>query len=555
MLVSTVLQGRSDQAFPTFTPLELDRLRAFGPVRRFQAGEQLIKAAAPGHGIIVVLSGEVGTVAITASESRFIFRHGAGSFTGELAQLSGRPSLVEATANADGEAIMIPPEGLRAALVAEATLGERIMRAMILRRVTLLETGSGGPVIIGPADDPDVLRLEGFLVRNGHPRQRLDRRTDIDALALAQRSGSDAIGLPIVICPDGTLLHNPTEAELARCLGIVAPLDPDKLYDLTVVGAGPAGLATAVYAASEGLSVLVLDCRWFGGQAGASARIENFLGFPTGISGQALMARAHNQARKFGAELAIPVEAASLAQHPDGGLAIALTNAEQVRSRSVVIACGARYRRLGLAAVTDYEASSVHYWASPLEARLCAGQDVLLVGGGNSAGQAAAYLADQCARVTMLIRGESLESSMSRYLIARLKGLRNFELMTGAEIVGLDGEEGRLNGVRLLHAANGCDHRLDVRHLFLFIGAEPNTDWLAGSGVDLDPKGFVLTGSQASGAHPLETSVPGVFAIGDLRSGSTKRVAAAAGEGAHVAAGIHNYLAAQLQPARYQTQA
>jgi thioredoxin reductase (NADPH) len=340
-------------------------------------------------------------------------------------------------------------------------------------------------------------------------------------------------------------LRNPGEDELARCLGWVGPIDPDRLYDVAVVGAGPAGLATAVYAASEGLSVIVLDCRAFGGQAGASARIENYLGFPTGISGIALMARAYNQAQKFGAEMAIPDEATSLAAHDgsDGPFTLNLKNAERVRARAVVLATGARYRRLDCATLDALEASSVHYWASPIEAKLCASQEVALVGAGNSAGQAVVYLASQGVKVWMLVRRQ-LEATMSRYLIDRIRGLPNVEVVTGATVSGVEGRDGMLDAVRWRVGATGGESRHPIKHLFLFIGADPNTDWLAGSGVALDAKGFVRTGEHAgAGLHPLETTRRGVFAIGDVRANSVKRVAAAVGEGAQVVAALHAFLA------------
>jgi thioredoxin reductase (NADPH) len=312
---------------------------------------------------------------------------------------------------------------------------------------------------------------------------------------------------------------------------------------VAVVGAGPAGLATAVYAASEGLSVLVLDCRAFGGQAGASARIENYLGFPTGISGMALMARAYNQAQKFGAEMAVPAEVAALASAGDGGrFVLRLSNDERVGARAVVIASGARYRRLDVANLEAFEAASVHYWASPLEARLCAAQEVALVGAGNSAGQAVVYLASQAAKVWLLVRGRDLAASMSRYLVDRIASLPNVEVVTQAQVSGLEGRDGMLEAVRWRQGASCEEVRRPVRHLFLFIGAQPNTDWLSGSGVALDPKGFVATGADADRAA-LETSRRGVFAIGDVRAGSVKRVAAAVGEGAQVVAALHGFLA------------
>jgi thioredoxin reductase (NADPH) len=541
---STTIETRASQAFPVLAAAEVERLKAFGAIRTYQGGDYLVRAGESGHGLSVILSGEVRVLrhdaAREASESSLITTYHAGSFLGELAQLSGRPTLIDALASRTVEAVVIPPDRLRALLVAEAELGERIMRALILRRVGLLEAGSGGPLIVGSEDDPDVRRLQVFLMRNGHPVERLD---PANAGELAGRIDLGDGALPVVLCPDGSVLRNPSESQLARQLGLVAPLQADKLYDLAIVGAGPAGLAAAVYAASEGLSTLVLDCRSYGGQAGASSRIENYLGFPTGISGGALMARAHNQARKFGAEIAIPDEAASLSPHPEGGFAVALANAEQARACAVVIAAGARYRRLNVAGLDDYEAECVHYWASPLEGRLCAGQQVVLVGGGNSAGQAAVYLAGQVGRLTIMIRGPGLEASMSRYLIDRITGLPNVDLVANADVEALDGEANKLSCVRWRDRRSGDVHELPATHVFLFIGADPNTDWLTGSGVGLDENGFIRTGPKAGGRHALETSVGGVFAIGDVRSGSVKRVAAAVGEGAQVIAAVHQYLA------------
>jgi thioredoxin reductase (NADPH) len=441
------------------------------------------------------------------------------------------------------EAVIIPPERLRALLVAEAELGELIMRALILRRVGLIETGTGGPILVGRAGDADLLRLETYLSRNGHPHQRLDPESDSDARALVERFHVAPEELPIVLCPDGRLLRKPTEHCLARCLGLVGPIDSDRLFDVAVIGAGPAGLATAVYAASEGLSVLVLDCRAFGGQAGASARIENYLGFPTGISGMALMGRAFNQARKFGVEMAIPDEAVKLECDDGGGRRLSLANGERIRARAVVLATGARYRRPAVFGLEDFEGSSVHYWASPLEAKLVAGQEVALVGGGNSAGQAVVFLASHARRVTLIAR-RPLGETMSAYLVERIAGLPNVELVVGAEVSGLEGSDRALDSVRWRVRGAEAECRRDCSHLFLFIGADPNTDWLRGSGLKLDPSGFILTGPEArAGCLPLETSRPGVFAIGDVRAGSVKRVAAAVGDGAQVVAALHAYLA------------
>jgi thioredoxin reductase (NADPH) len=541
----SIIDTRRYQMFPTLEPVEIERVRRFGEVRSYREGEALARIGQEGHGLTVILSGEVEITQRSELGHRLpIVTHGPGGFMGELAQLSGRPFLVDAYARGPVEALVIRPEQLRALLVAEAELGERIMRALILRRIGLLETGSGGPVIVGRAGSGDVLRLEGFLARNGHPRVRLDPETDPEAKALIERFHVDPGQLPIVLCPGGQLLRNPTESELARCIGLVGPIDPNRTFDVAVVGAGPAGLAAAVYAASEGLSTLVLESRAFGGQAGASARIENYLGFPTGITGMALMGRAYSQAQKFGVEMAIPDEVGALeapGERADGRFALTLANAERISARSVVIASGARYRRPDVGNLGAIEASSVHYWASPLEGRLVAGQEVALIGGGNSAGQAAVYLATQARKVWLLIRGPDLKASMSRYLIDRIAALSNVQLVTRVHITAIEAAEGTLEAIRWRRGESRTEERLPIRHLFLFIGAEPNTQWLAGSGVMLDPKGFVLTGG--AGRHGLETSRHGVFAIGDVRSGSVKRVAGAVGEGAQVVAALHAYLA------------
>jgi thioredoxin reductase (NADPH) len=543
----SIVDARREQMFPTLETAELERVRRFGDVRAYAAGEALGRVGEPGHGLTVVLAGHVEITRQAVSGRREpIVTHGPGSFLGELAQLSGRPMLVDAHAKDAVAALIIAPERLRALLVAEAELGERIMRALILRRVGLLRTGAGGPVIVGRPQNGDVLRLEGFLSRNGHPHQHLDPETDPDAKALIDRFQVDPGQLPIVLCPGGQLLRNPSDSELARCIGLVGPIDPGRLYDVAVVGAGPAGLATAVYAASEGLSTIVLDCRAFGGQAGASARIENYLGFPTGISGMALMARAYNQAQKFGVDMAIPDEVRRLELMSDEKThrkVLTLANGERVHARAIVIASGARYRRLDVANVERCEASSVHYWASPLERKLCAGQEVALVGGGNSAGQAVVYLAGQVARVWLLIRGPDIAANMSRYLVDRIAGLRNVTLLTRTRVTGVEANDGALEAIRWRQDASMEEVRHPIRHLFLFIGADPNTDWLSEAGVALDAKGFVATGHDAgSDRRPLETSLTGVFAIGDVRSGSVKRVAAAVGEGAQVVAALHAYL-------------
>ncbi|MEQ1954042.1 FAD-dependent oxidoreductase [Mesorhizobium yinganensis] len=535
--------ARYDQMFPVLEPRDIERLMRFGTNVTYDAGTRLVTTGGLAPGFVLLLSGEIEVSQRTAlGQRQAIVTYGAGQFTGELAQLSDRPSLVDVDVIQDTSAFLIAPDRLRDVLVQEAALGERIMRALILRRTNLLELSAGGPVILGRSDSADVLRLQGFLRRSVQPHRVLDLNRDPDAAALVERFHIDVHHLPIVLCPSGKILRNPGENELARCLGLVRRTDDNKLYDVAIVGSGPAGLAAAVYAASEGLSTIVLDCRAFGGQAGASSRIENYLGFPTGISGLALMARAYNQAQKFGVEMAIPDEVRCLGLEQDGAsptFRLEVGDGNRVRAQTVVIASGARYRRLNLANIAQFEGASVHYWASPIEARLCEGKEVALVGAGNSAGQAAVYLASQVAKVWLLVRGACLASSMSSYLIERIQAQPNIKVVLRTEVTELLGDEG-LTDVSWRNADTGEQTRRPIGHLFLLVGADPNTDWLADCGVAVDPKGFVTTG--ANGRHALETSLPGTFAIGDVRAGSIKRVASAVGEGAQVVAAIHEYL-------------
>jgi thioredoxin reductase (NADPH) len=536
-----MLETRREQVLPHLTDDELARLSRFGEPRTYRAGEKVASVGDVGPGLLLITSGKLEVSRHEGGQVAHIVTHERGSFQGELAQLSGRPQLVDAVALTDVEAVAIPPDRLRALLIAEAGLGERIMRALILRRVGLIETGAG-PIVIGDESNGDVLRLTNFLRRNGHPFRNLDPANDGCARTLVERFEVTPEELPIVLCPGGQLLRNPSEDQLARCVGLVGALDPDRLYDVVVIGAGPAGLATSVYAASEGLSVLTIDCRSFGGQAGASARIENYLGFPTGISGMALMGRAFSQAQKFGVEIAIPDEAVKLDCGNDP-CRIQLATGERVQARAIVIATGARYRRLAVADLEQYEGASVHYWASPLEADLCAGQEVALVGGGNSAGQATVFLAGRARRVTLIAR-RPLEQTMSQYLVERIRAQPNVDVVIGCEIAALDGAGDKLKSVSWRDRQSGAESRRDVRYLFSFIGAEPNTDWLQHSGIKLDGRGFILTDEEVGDDRlPLETSRRGVFAVGDVRASSVKRVAASVGDGAQVVAAIHKYIA------------
>ena len=546
---------RHEQTFPELTPQEIARMRRFGDIVRYKDGDKLFETGKPGPGMFVLLSGHVAIVQRDGfGHITPVIDQGPGQFLAEIGQLSGRVALVDGLAEGDVETLLIPPDKLRALLVAEADLGERVMRALILRRVNLIQGGVGGPVLIGPSNSPGVARLQSFLTRNGFPHHLLDPATDHDAAELIVRYSPSSSDWPLAVIADGTVLRNPGETELARALGMIGGTAGKKIYDVAIVGCGPAGLATAVYAASEGLSVAVLDTRAYGGQAGASARIENYLGFPTGISGQALAGRAFSQAQKFGAEIMIPVSAKSLdCSRSDGAFKLTLDSDASLRARSIVLASGARYRRPEIENLDKFEGRGVWYWASPVEARLCAEQEVALVGGGNSAGQAAVFLSGHARKVHMIIRGGGLGASMSRYLIERIEATPNIELMFNTEVVGLEGEQG-LERVRWRSRLSPEESTFDIRNLFLFVGADPATSWLDGCGVTVDRGGFVVTGAQSEQnqgrlVSTLETSVPGVFAVGDVRSGSVKRVGGAIGEGAQVVAALHGFLGDAAKPA------
>jgi len=544
------LANRQYQMFPQLTDAEIARISRFGSPRRYARGERLIAAGEPAPGMFVVLKG---TVSLSQRDGLGhvtpLWTRGRGQFLGEVSTLSGRHALVDAYAKEDVDALLVPPEQLRALIIAEADLGERIVRALILRRVGLIEAGASGPVLIGDPQSPDVLRLQTFLKRNGYPHQVVDPNHDDPAAAMLEQYGA-TVGAVLAVCPNGSVLLNPSEEALARCLGMLDVALHDELFDVVVVGAGPAGLATAVYAASEGLRVVVLDCRSFGGQAGASARIENYLGFPTGISGQALSGRAYIQAQKFGAEVLIPAKAAALdcaRAASDGESTVRLGDGHKLRSRTVVIASGARYRRPEVPRLAEFEGRGVWYWASALEAKMCSGTEVVLVGGGNSAGQAAVFLSEHASKVHVLVRGPGVAASMSRYLIDRIDATPNIEIHPHTQLTQLHGElPDGLTAVTWRNSRKVLEEQRPMRHVFLFVGADPETDWLNSCGVALDSHGFVLTGNACSSVAPgvtsLESSVPGVFAVGDVRSGSVKRVGAAIGEGAAVVALIHRYL-------------
>ena len=553
----SLIDERQHQMFPVLSPTHVETMKRFasGEARYFEPGSQVFDVGDVGTPTWLVLDGSLTVVRRDGlGREKPITTQGAGQFTGEVSQLAGRPSLAAATAGPAGcTAVPLDAPHLRALAIGSAEVGELLMRALILRRVGLIQEGAAGSVLVGRPGEAELVRLEGLLSRNGYPYTTLDSTNDEEGRSLVERLGVLPDELPLLVCPIGTVLKRPSNGEAATCLGMLPTLNPATIYDVAIVGAGPAGLATAVYAASEGLSVLVLDQRAMGGQAGASARIENYLGFPTGISGLALAGRAYNQAQKFGAELAIPLEVRRLECGGSDDLSpqplrLHLANDEVVRARTVVVASGARYRRPEIQNLSTFEGAGISYWASPVEARMCAGEEVALVGGGNSAGQAVAFLAPKVAKLHLIIRGKGLEASMSRYLIERIASLPNVELHTHTEVNALEGDRTQgLNGVVFRNRDTGALKTLPIRHLFLFIGADPNGDWLDGC-VTTDPQGFIITGPQAGNdanqpALPLETNRGGVFAIGDVRAGSTKRVAAAVGEGAAVVSQIHAYLA------------
>jgi thioredoxin reductase (NADPH) len=581
---NAALASRFHQMFPVLSETEIDHVRRFGEVRRFAAGELLFHAGEAVPGMYVILSGRIAIVprdalGQTVPVAAFAQLIGApleemtevvpGEVIADIGQLSGRPdlSVIDARAIGDVEAIVVPTERLRALLVTEAELGERILRALILRRVALIELGFGGPVLVGALKSPDVTRLSHFLERNAIPFRVVDPDEDRDASALLARlAPAPAAGeLPFAILPDGTVLKNPTKQELARALGLVATSLRSEPYDVVIVGAGPAGLATAVYGASEGLAVLVLEAFAFGGQAGASARIENYLGFPTGVSGQALMARAFTQAQKFGAEFSLSTEVTRLdctseRSGPDPVHILELADRRRVRARAVVVATGARYRRPEIPNLAQFEGRGVSYWASPVEARLCRNEDVALVGGGNSAGQAAVFLASHARHVRVLVRGPGLSNTMSRYLIERIAGSPNIAVLDETEVVELLGTTDQgLQGVRWRNRRTGAEEQHAIAHLFVFTGADPAAAWLNGSGIPIDEKGFIRAGADVRSTQrsplPLETGVEGVFAVGDVRCGSVKRVGAAIGEGAAVVAQLHTFLAGRDPTATSATRA
>ena len=543
---------RAEQMFPRLTAAQIERISAVGRRRQVRAGEVLFELGEQNTRFYVVVDGAVEIVRPMGEREEPIVVHGPGQFTGEINMLSARRSLVRGRTKAEGTLVELDRDDLRGLVARDSELSEILMRAFILRRVALITEGHNDMVLLGSRHSADTLRLKEFLIRNGQPFNYQDVETEPEVQALLDRFHVGVNEVPVIVCEGGHVLRNPSNEAMATALGLARDLDPRDLRDVVIVGGGPAGLAAAVYAASEGLDVLVVESTAPGGQAGTSSRIENYLGFPTGISGLELAGRAQNQAEKFGAELVIGRTVARLNcdRRP---YQIFLSDGEVVQTRTIVIASGARYRRLALPELPRFEGAGIFYSATHMEGQMCRGEEIVIVGGGNSAGQAAVFLSQLASHVHMLVRGPGLADSMSRYLIQRIEATPNITLRTRTQVDGLEGD-GRLERIRWRHVERGETETRPIRNLFLMTGADPNTSWLKGC-VALDPDGFVKTGvdlqpeelAEASWSltrRPLlmETSIPGVFAVGDARSASVKRVASAVGEGSICVQLIHRVL-------------
>ena len=541
--------NRTAQTFPALSDEMAARVAAFGIEEALAAGTYVFRRGERGVDFFLVRKGSIEISAFDdAGEAKIIHTHLPRQFTGELDLFNDRQILVSGRAGADTRVVRIKRPDFRRLVTAEPDIAEIIMRAFILRRVGLIRYGQGGVTVVGSRHGGDTLRIERFLLRNGYPHRLLDTDRDEEAQGFLDCFELTPAELPVVVTPDHTVFRNPANAELADALGLTETIDPAFTYDLVVVGAGPAGLAAAVYGASEGLSTIVIEAMAPGGQAGTSSKIENYLGFPTGISGQALAGRAQIQAQKFGARLAISRPAVAVAQN-GGGYHLTLEGGTTVTSRAVVIATGARYRKLDVANYDKYEGQGIHYAATAMEAQLCTNEEVCVVGGGNSAGQAAIYLSRHARHVYMLVRSNGLAASMSDYLIQRIDASPHITLICETEITALEGEHLLQEVTWTNRARDGSDTRR-IGNVFVMIGAVPNTDWLDGC-VDLDAKGFVLTGVDAADEKrlgvmsPYCTSRHGIFAVGDVRAGSVKRVASGVGEGSVVVQAIHRFLSPQ----------
>jgi thioredoxin reductase (NADPH) len=504
------LEARRHFIFAPLGERDIARLERFGERRRFHDGERLFELGKPSAGMYVVLSGSVAAFRRDPLAGKVLLgKRGPGFVLAELGHLWGHRAPFEGVAEGEVEALLVPPDGLRRLMVTEVELGTRLLELLVLRRKALAALGLAGPILVAPRIHPRLHRLQEYLLRTGYPHSVRDPDSEPDAATLIERHGCRPEDLPLVVCPDGSVLKNPGDIALGRYLDVLPNSVRQRGYDVAVVGAGPAGLSAAVYAASEGLSVLVIDARGFGGQAGASARIENYFGFPMGLTGQELTGLGFTQAVKFGTEFAIPAQAVRLtcpsADAAPAPLGLELDDGRRVSARAVVLASGARYRRPDLPGIETFEGRGVSYWASPIEAHHCRGQDVVLVGGGNSAGQAAVFLSEHAARVLVLVRGKGLSESMSRYLVDRIAATPNIHVEARTELSGLQADEdGELACACWRHRDTGVEHRQPVGHVFLFVGADPATEWLRECQVALDAKG-----SSRPGPTSLETTWPG----------------------------------------------
>jgi thioredoxin reductase (NADPH) len=546
-----LIRAHVEQIFPKLTPAQIRRIAAHGHMRAMKRGEVLYEQGHSTAPFFVVVSGGLEVVRPSFPIETLVTVYESGQFTGEVGTLSGRRTMFRVRATEPGKVIELDRQHMLALMQSDAELGEILTRAFILRRVELVAAGVGDVVLIGSTHSADTLRIKEFLMRNGHPYSYIDLERDPDVQNLLDSFHLAASEIPVVICRGKVVLRNPTKQQIADCLGFNESIDQTHVRDLVVIGAGPSGLAAAVYGASEGLDVLMLETSSPGGQAGSSSKIENYLGFPTGISGQELAARAYHQAQKFGAEMLIAKGTRLVCESKP--YVVEVENGARIPASTVVIATGVEYRRPPLENLSRFEGAGVYYGATFVEAQLCGGAEVIVVGGGNSAGQAAVFLAETTKRVHMLVRSAGLAESMSRYLIRRIEETATIVLRPYTEIVALEGGD-HLEFVRWRNNKTGQTEEHEISHVFVMTGADPNTHWLDGC-VALDPKGFLKTGPDLSPEnlsaagwplarqpHLLETSLPGVFAVGDLRGGSIKRVASAVGEGSIAISFVHKVL-------------
>jgi thioredoxin reductase (NADPH) len=544
-------RARIEHIFPKLTPTQIRRITPHGHTRTTKRGEVLYEQGDSASSFFVVVSGELEVLRPSGTVDTLVTVHHSGQFTGEVGTLSGRLTMFRLRVTKPGKVIELDRQHMLTLVQTDAELGEILMKAFILRRAELITAGVGDIVLIGSTYSADTLRIKEFLMRNGHPYSYIDLEHDPDVQNMLDSFHLAASEIPVVICRGQVVLRNPSKQEIAECLGFNESINQTQVRDLIIIGAGPSGLAAAVYGASEGLNVLVLETDLPGGQAGSSSRIENYLGFPTGISGQDLVGRAYFQAQKFGAEIFITKGLRLLCDHKP--YVVEVENGVRIPARTVVIATGAAYRKPQCEKLSHFEGAGVYYAATRMEAQLCKGEEVVVIGGGNSSGQAAVFLAESTKRVHMLVRSASLADKMSRYLIRRIEETPKIVFRPYTEIIALQGDD-RLESVKWRNNQTGMTEEHKIRNMFLMTGADPNTGWLDGC-LALDPKGFIKTGLDLSpedlnSAHwplarqpyLLETSLPGVFAVGDVRSGSIKRVASAVGEGSVAVSFIHKVL-------------